>query len=292
VATVAEPSDDFFVGYGPALPPRTALVVRRTIALLLALAIVLPLVFVLARTPLAPARFEYGMTRRFRGTLHASPVPILVTSADVLDAARGGEHDDDRTQRNDHDGELAHGGDHDGALSTSTLLLVAPGKHGATPLIAGYDGTEVELAGTLVERGIHTMIEIEPGSIVPVVARSATTTPTTPSDVEDLGEVHLRGEIVDSKCHLGVMNPGDGKTHRGCAARCISGGIPPALRVRDAAGDEALYLLVGAQGEPIGRDLLSLVAEPVEIAGRVERRGDLLVLYAAPSAVRRLSEED
>ena len=25
----------------------------------------------------------------------------------------------------------------------------------------------------------------------------------------------LRGEIVDAKCHLGGMNPGDGKTHHG-----------------------------------------------------------------------------
>jgi hypothetical protein len=27
----------------------------------------------------------------------------------------------------------------------------------------------------------------------------------------------LTGEIVDSKCYLGVMNPGQGKVHRDCA---------------------------------------------------------------------------
>jgi len=39
------------------------------------------------------------------------------------------------------------------------------------------------------------------------------------------------GEIVDSKC-LGVMTPGQLTTHRACAIRCISGGIPPVLHVR------------------------------------------------------------
>lgn len=257
---MAERADELYVGYATSAPPRTARATRRAVALLLLLAVVAPLVLVLARTPLAPASFEFGVTRRFRGTLHAAPVPALVVG-------RSGD-------------ALGEG--------PTTLLLVAPGKHGATSLVQEHDGARVELAGTLVERGGRAMIEVEPGSIVPLAARDA-----GPRDdvADDLGAVRLRGEIVDTKCHLGVMNPGDGKTHRGCAARCISGGIPPALRVRDAAGSESLYLLVGAHGEPIGHALLPLVAEPVEVVGRAERRGDLLVLYAAPESVRRLGEE-
>jgi len=262
---VAERTDEFFVGYGATVPPGTARIARRAIVLLLLLAVATPLLLVLARTPLAPATFEYGVTRRFRGTLHAAPVPTLVV-------ARQG----------------ADGGDAGGDTATTSLLLVAPGKHGAQSLLQPHDGARVELSGSLVYRGGHAMIEVEPGSIVTLASPQAA---ATAGAVTDLGPVRLRGEIVDTKCHLGVMNPGDGKTHRGCAARCINGGIPPALRVRDAAGREALYLLVGPQGEPIGRELLALVAEPVEVAGRAERRDDLLVLYAAPSAVRRLGEE-
>lgn len=258
---MAEHGDDFYVGYAAGVPPRTARVARRAVVLLLLLAVATPLLLVVAQTRLAPASFEYGITRRFRGTVHATPIPALVV------ARPGAEQQAD---------------------TTSTLLLVAPGKHGAAALAQQHDGARVEIAGSLVYRGGHTMLEVDPDSIVLLASHDDAAHATA---VTDLGAVRLRGEIVDTKCHLGVMNPGDGKTHRGCAARCISGGIPPALRVRDAAGHEALYLLVGARGEPIGKTLLPFVAEPVEVAGRAERRDDLLVLYAAPDAIRRLGEE-
>ena len=40
-------------------------------------------------------------------------------------------------------------------------------------------------------------------------------------EVEVLGPVELTGEIADSKCWLGVMNPGEGTVHRDCARRCL-----------------------------------------------------------------------
>ena len=49
---------------------------------------------------------------------------------------------------------------------------------------------------------------------------------------ESLGKQTFVGEIVDSKCFLGVMNPGRLTPHRACAIRCISGGVPPVLLVR------------------------------------------------------------
>ena len=67
------------------------------------------------------------------------------------------------------------------------------------------------------------------------------------------------------------MNPGEGKVHRDCAVRCISGGIPPALR----AGGK-LYLLAGVNP----RDILHMVAEPLTVAGRLARSGDTLILTA------------
>jgi hypothetical protein len=98
----------------------------------------------------------------------------------------------------------------------------------------------------------------------------------------------LAGEIVDSKCFFGVMNPGELKPHRACAVRCISGGIPPVLCVRDAAGRACYFWLVGPEGEPIGRALLDFVAEPVLVEGEVRRRGEELVLYTDPRGVRRI----
>ena len=258
---MAEREQDFYVGYAQQLPAAEARVTRRTVVVLAALAVCVPLVVVAAQGRLAPASFEFGDVRGFRGTIVEHPVPALLLA------------------RPDAAGVTGTTG------AVSSLLLVAPGKFGASVLVQGRDGEHVDLRGTLVYRDGRTMIEVVPDSIVRAAGTPRTTT------VEDLGSVRLRGEIVDTKCNLGVMNPGGGKTHRDCAARCISGGIPPGLRVRDAVGAERLFLLVGPAGEPVNQDVLDVVAEPVEVSGRAERRGDLLLLYADPRAIRRLGEE-
>ena len=42
-------------------------------------------------------------------------------------------------------------------------------------------------------------------------------------------------------------------------------------------------------GEPVNKQVLNLVAEPVEITGEVERQGELLILRADPATYRRVS---
>src|SRR6266511_5317835 len=105
-----------------------------------------------------------------------------------------------------------------------------------------------------------------------------------PITSESLGEHTLVGEIVDSKCYLGVMNPGALTPHRACAIRCISGGIPPVLLVRRSNGPALYFLLVSREGQPVNKEVLNLGAEPVEITGEVEREGNLLILRADPGA--------
>ncbi|MCI0589736.1 MAG: hypothetical protein L0323_23205, partial [Planctomycetes bacterium] len=159
---------------------------------------------------------------------------------------------------------------------------------GAAREVAGLDGRTVRLLGRLVYREETTLVEVVAGSVEVLSPESIPGTRGSEPRFEDLGVHTLRGEIVDIKCHSGVMSPGAGKTHRACAARCLSGGIPPVLIVRDERGQAGALALVGPGGEAIGRALLDRIAEPVEVTGRVERHDDLLVLRAAPSAVRRL----
>jgi len=93
---------------------------------------------------------------------------------------------------------------------------------------------------------------------------------------------------VDSKCCLGVMNPGQFIPHRDCAILCISGGIPPVLLVRQTNGAAIYLLLVSAGGKPVNQQVLDLVAQPVQITGDVERQGELLILRADPASYRRV----
>jgi hypothetical protein len=106
--------------------------------------------------------------------------------------------------------------------------------------------------------------------------------------MEQLGELTLTGEIVDGKCHLGVMNPGEGPTHRGCAVQCIRGGAPPLLVATDTAGRSWRFLLTDRIGGAVGMRILDLVALPVRVTGQASRRGDLLYLAVEPSTIERL----
>jgi hypothetical protein len=168
-------------------------------------------------------------------------------------------------------------------------LLVAPGKHGAAVEVADYDNQRVRLQGALIYRDGMMMIEVVPRSLVSLNADTSKLPTITPSP-EALGAFTLVGEIVDSKCYLGVMNPGHTKPHRECAARCISGGIPPLFIARDKDGQTAALLLVSATGAPVNQAVLDLVAEPVEITGQVVREGEQLFLRADPTTYRRVSK--
>jgi hypothetical protein len=144
-------------------------------------------------------------------------------------------------------------------------LLAGPGKHGVGLLPGGA----VRLRGERIVRGEDHMIALLPGSL------RAGGTGDSPASPTDLGQVSLTGEIVDSKCYFGVMNPGNGKVHRDCAVRCISGGIPPAFLVRDANGRTETLLVANWK-----RELLDHVAEPITIRGRLVRSSGRLTLYA------------
>ena len=162
------------------------------------------LVLVAGQMPFANSAFEYGKLRSFEGVIVTRPFPTLL----VARPGQTGQED-----------------------KYSRYLLVAPGKHGADDLVASFDGKQVRLQGQLIYRGGGTMVEITPSSIA-----VTDTAPAIQETTRDLGTVTVTGEIVDSKCYLGVMNPGQGKVHRDCAARCLSGGIPPIFVTTDGTG--------------------------------------------------------
>jgi hypothetical protein len=88
------------------------------------------------------------------------------------------------------------------------------------------------------------------------------------SNVTNIGMQTLRGEIIDPKCYFGAMNPGQGKPHLSCAARCISGGIMPVLKY-EVNGQNKYAVLVGLNGEKINNDVLNFIGLPVEIKGNL-----------------------
>lgn len=157
-------------------------------------------------------------------------------------------------------------------ISPQPYVLVGAGKHGLDGAIQDLGGRRVRLHGALIERADQRAIEVLPETIEPggaVEPRAAT---------KILGPVELTGEIVDSKCYLGVMNPGSGKVHRDCAVRCISGGIPAGFLVRDRHGRGRTLLLASQTGQPpLVPRILSRVAEPVRLTGILESTDGVLI---------------
>lgn len=170
-----------------------------------------------------------------------------------------------------------------------TILLVEAGKFGAESRARPYRGKPVRLTGTMLHRNGIWMMEVAEGSGAIVAVEMAETETRRLSDPnrEDLGPLATVGEIVDSKCYLGAMKPGCGKTHRGCAALCLRGGIPPMLITRDSDDREISYLMVGLNGQPLGEEILPLVGIPVAVTGIAARLHDLHIVRVDPSQIVR-----
>ncbi|MDA0322403.1 MAG: hypothetical protein O2923_06755 [Verrucomicrobia bacterium] len=251
-------SEQLYIGYQARMPVGIARFLRmRTLGLIL-IATLMAMVLVSAQKHFAISSYEFGAFHAIEGTLIEKPFPMLVMQ-------RPGQH-----------GRVA---------PVSRYFLGALGKHGTQSDVAGLDGKRVRLQGALIYRDDQATIDLKPGSIEVLDELGAGGT----GSIMELGEFTLQGEIVDSKCYMGIMKPGNLKPHRACAVRCISGGIPPVLLVRDAAGRSLYFLLVGADGESVNRKILRHVALPVEIKGRVTRHGDQWILRADPGAIKPLS---
>ena len=252
-------NNDFYIGWEPKAPPRIGKFLRLFVVMLFVAAIGLALAFAAVQRSIGVSVFEWGTVKKFSGILKLEPYPHLLVP-------RPGAAD---TQNN-----------------FSTYYLVAPFKFGLDrDRISALDGKSVLLQGTLIYRGDQTMVEALPDSIKAAETKSPM---LMGAETIQLGRQTLTGEIVDSKCFLGVMNPGQLLPHRACAIRCISGGIPPVLLVRQKDAPPVYLLLVSADGKPVNQEVLDLVAEPVQITGEVERQDDLLILRANPKTIIRI----
>jgi hypothetical protein len=241
-------SDEFYVGYESEMPARLAAHIRRAVRALIVCALVLPATLVLSQGRFAMAVFEFGETRTFEGTLVEFPYPALIVA--------------------------------DNAGDPTAYWLVGRGKHGAANLVHGRDGQHVRLSGSLIQRETDAMLEVGADAIATIDdARARSSEP-----LHSLGPIIVQGEIVDSKCHLGVMKPGEGPTHRDCAARCLLGRVPPMFVPHDRSGRLSL---VSSDGRPfVGADRVA--GRAVAIRGELLQRGTQRFLAASTAAIREL----
>ncbi|MDA1315823.1 MAG: hypothetical protein O2968_21075 [Acidobacteria bacterium] len=242
---------EFYIGYAATAPRGLAKFRARAVMALLLAGPLIATILVLAQQPFVSSVFEFLQYETFAGVIEERPYPTLLVK---------------------RPGQTAAGSEF------SRYLLTVVGKQSAAPVVDGLEGKSVRLEGALIYLGGETMIEIKDGSLEQV-----STALTDISEPTSEGTATFEGEIVDTKCWLGVMNPGKGKVHKACAIRCISGGLPPALLVHDEHGRSSMLLLVGLDGRPLNKEVLNIVATPLRVTGEVKRKGDSRFLYAEPS---------
>ncbi len=255
---------EFYIGYYPNAPKGIAKTIKIVVGILVVIVLLTAYIITRSEKQMPTSQFEYGTLTELEGVVYSQPVPML---------------------------RVLTGTNANGQAIYKSILLVNFLKHGAEPLLAAYKKrgmTEaqslVKLRGTLIYHDGVTLMELteEDNALVSVKENTA---PVVALQRDNLGETELKGEIVDSKCYFGVMKPGFGKPHRDCAIRCISGGIPPVLVVKNEKEEAQYILLTGQNGEPINHEVLPFVGLPVSIKGQLEKMADWYVLKVNPTDI-------
>jgi len=235
--------NEFYIGWQEEIPPSNKNFIRNILIGIFLLIPVLVFAVVSFQKPMNHHHFEFGTSTELTGIYNSEPFPILQVTSGVPEGY------------------------------SKDVLLVGFGKFGAQEIISNIEnengslnGKEVTLNGTLIYGDGVTLIELTDQNESFIDAKEI--------DKEYLGlktksmDVTLKGEILDPKCYFGVMKPGEGKIHKSCAIRCISGGIPPVMRVLKEDGISYHYYLVkGENGQTINKEVLPYVAETISVSG-------------------------
>lgn len=254
---------ELFIGWKDEMPAGNKSLLRKVLIPLFILLPIIVILLVLAQRPFNNHIFEFGNVKNISGTYYQSPFPILI--ADQKDLPEG---------------------------LSNEILLVGYGKFGAKGIMDQIQdkngplvGKTITLSGTLIYGDQKTLLELSPTSTL-VNVDNQNTSPTPP--IPTVNPISVNGEIVDPKCYFGVMKPGEGKIHKSCAIRCISGGIPPVFRhqTNDQTTPYQYFLMVDDQGKAINKAILPFVGEQVSLQAKASTFGSWDILYLNPEDIK------
>ena len=257
-------NNEFYIGWMANAPESFAKFVKRYLFVLLPIVVALSALIALSQKKFATGNFEFGQLTEVKGVYFNSPVPCI---------------------------KVINGKDIWGNVSYMTIPLIGYGKHGADGIMADVEKEknislnkkELTLKGTLLYNDGKTLLQIDKNDHPVMKVSEASVSSEYLPQKKDLGTQTVKGEIVDPKCFFGVMKPGEGKPHKDCAIRCILGGMPPLLIVRNEKNEANYYLIVGAHGEKMNEAVRDFVAEPVSIEAKLVQYDDWIVMYVEES---------
>jgi hypothetical protein len=211
----------FYIGYQDRAPKSLARFLRVAIPVIIALALVIGGFISSVQRGFNEGKFELGKSTQFTGFVEQYPIPML---------------------RVENERKYGYG----------NILLIGFGKFGADSTLAemerfhgiSFEENQVTLEGTLIYLGDMRLLELTEKKFSLLSWQKGK--PISNLEKKFVGRRQLKGEVIDPKCYFGVMKPGEGKTHRSCAIRCISGGIPPMLKTTDGSSEPGYAFILGA----------------------------------------------
>lgn len=267
-------NNEFYIGWQPKAPAIFARHVKKVLIVLAILTVIISIAVALSQKKFSTSNFEFGKLTEVKGIYFNDPVPMIkvISSRDIF-----------------------------GNAGYITIPLVGYGKFGASGIVneiqkeknTTLHGKQVVLKGTLLYNDGKTLMQIDKNDrpFVSIANYDGDISQMHPIS-KDLGRAVIKGEIIDPKCYFGVMKPGEGKPHKDCAIRCILGGIPPMLHVRNEKGQSNYYLIVGPNGEKMNDSVKDFVAEAVSMEGRVVQQDDWIILYTDQKNIQRISRRE
>ncbi|MDF1809983.1 MAG: hypothetical protein P1U42_09840 [Phycisphaerales bacterium] len=241
-------NDEFYVGYLPIPKGYRKFINALLVTLFLWISAMSVIIVTTMRDP-GYARWETGAAQQWTGTLVESPYPMLIP--------------DDSTK--------------------PAIFVVSMGKLGAHERLAPFYDKHVTLSGYELNRDGRLLIELEDEeSAIALESSVPTTRSQTPVHVDT---IRLTGEIIDGKCYLGAMKPGDGVGHRSCAVLCIRGGLPPMFAAETPDGSKIYYLLMIDGSTNYSEESLGLVGRRVSLTAKHSTLLGLPILDSSNSQI-------
>jgi hypothetical protein len=261
----SEMDEEFYVGYFPEAPAGISSVIRKVIVATGIAVMIVAVSLTISQRPFSTAEFDYGVPTSVSGFLFTSPVPHV---------------------------RVPMGKNQNGTEVYKTILLVGAGKYGVSELIdeiretqQNIEGKFSTLTGFLIYGDGKAVLQINDIKDVKIMEEKF-----QPADVTKTSKGKMAivsGEIVDPKCYFGVMKPGEGKPHRSCAIRCISGGIPPVFH----STDNTYFLLVDENFSSLNTVVLPLVGDHLRLDGEVVQFDDWKILKIQSGELKGLAME-
>ncbi len=247
---------EFYIGWQDKAPAGIAKWTKSTIGIFFILLLLAGSILVLTQRGFSTSTYEINRYRVIEGVLITYPIPCL---------------------------KMLVGKDAEGNPHFQRVLLVGIGKRSASPMLKllatqlkqPLSGKSLRLKGKLIY--YDGVLAMELGTQKELF-QGFTKLLDESTPIKKLGKTELFGEILDPKCYLGVMRPGEGKPHRSCAIRCIAGGIPAFFKSTTKEDIQQYFFILDTNGKPVNQAIAGFVADEIQICGQVEQWDNWYIL--------------